>query len=186
MSWILDTAHTSVKFSARHMMISTVTGQFSKVSGTVDFDEAQPEKTQIYVKIAADSIDTKDAQRDAHLKSPDFLDVANYPYIEFKSTRVERTGENTARLHGDLTIRGVTKPVTLDVEFLGKARSPWGTWSVGFEATGKINREDWGLTWNVVLETGGWLVGKEVKIDIAAEFVQQQEQPADAGQAVMA
>ncbi|PJF48240.1 MAG: polyisoprenoid-binding protein [Chloroflexi bacterium] len=178
MSWILDTAHTSVKFSARHMMISTVAGQFSRVSGTVDFDEAAPEKTQVHVKIAADSLDTKDERRDAHLKSPDFLDVANYPDIEFKSTGVERTGERTAKLHGDLTIRGVTRPVTLDVEYLGKAKSPWGTWNAGFEATGKINREDWGLNWNMLLETGGWLVGKEVKIEIAAELIQQQEQPA--------
>lgn len=178
MNWILDTAHTSIKFSVRHMMISTTTGQFSRASGTVDFDEAAPEKTRVQIKIEADSLDTKDEKRDAHLKSPDFFDVANYPYIEFKSTRVERTGENTAKLHGDLTIRGVTKPVVLDVEFLGKARSPWGTWSAGFEATGKINREDWGLTWNMPLETGGWLVGKEVKIEIAAELIQQQEQPA--------
>ncbi|MCS7055800.1 MAG: YceI family protein [Thermoflexales bacterium] len=180
MNWILDPAHTNVKFSVRHMMISTTTGQFSRVSGTVDFDEAAPEKTQVHVKIEADSLDTKDERRDAHLKSPDFLDVANYPHIEFKSTRVERSGENTAKLHGDLTIRGVTRPVTLDVEYLGKAKSPWGTWSAGFEATGKINREDWGLTWNMPLETGGWLVGKEVKIEIAAELVQQQTQPAAA------
>ncbi|MCL6512213.1 MAG: YceI family protein [Anaerolineae bacterium] len=188
MSWILDTKHTSIKFSVRHLMITHVTGQFGKVSGTVDFNEAEPEKTQVHVQIAADSIDTKDEQRDAHLKSPDFLDVVNHPNIEFKSTRVERTGDNTARLHGDLTIRGVTKPVTLDVEFVGKSKSPWGTWSAGFEAQGKINREDWGLTWNVPLETGGWLVGKEVKIEVAAEIMRQQEQPAPAtaGQAVTA
>ncbi len=138
------------------MMISTVTGQFGRVSGTVDFDEAVPEKTQVHVKIAANSLDTKDEKRDAHLKSPDFLDVANHPYIEFKSTRVERTGENTAKLYGDLTIRDVTKEIVLDVEYLGKAKSPWGTWSAGFYAAAKINRKDWGLNWNMALETGGW------------------------------
>lgn len=185
MTWKIDQAHTQITFSARHMMISTVTGQFSNVTGTVELNEAEPEKTTVAVQIPADTLSTKDERRDAHLRSPDFLDVANHPFIEFKSTRVERTGENTARLHGDLTIRGVTRPVTLDVEYLGKAKSPMGTWSAGFEASGKINREDWGLTWNVPLETGGWLVGKEVKIHISTEIIQQPEaQPESAQPAV--
>lgn len=178
MAWTLDPAHTTVAFAVRHLMISNVVGQFEKVEGSVDFDEAAPERTTVHVRIAADSLNTREPQRDAHLKSPDFLDAANYPYIEFKSTRVERTGENTAKLHGDLTIRGVTRPVMLDVTFVGKAKTPWGQWNAGFEATAKINREDWGLTWNMPLETGGLLVGKEVKINITAELIEQQGQPA--------
>ncbi|MCS6774175.1 MAG: YceI family protein [Anaerolineae bacterium] len=177
MAWTIDPSHTNVSFAVRHLMLSNVIGQFDKVEGTVDFDEAQPERTTVHVRIAADSINTRDPQRDAHLRSPDFLDVANYPYIEFRSTRVERTSDDTAKLHGDLTIRGVTRPVTLDVTFLGKAKTPWGQWNAGFEATTKINREDWGLTWNMPLETGGILVGKEVKINIAVELIQQRPQP---------
>ncbi len=173
MNWTLDTSHTSVKFSVRHLMISNVSGHFHKIaSSEVRFDEAQPERSFVRVEIDASSIDTRDPQRDAHLKSPDFLDVQNHPTITFVSTSITRTGENTARLTGDLTIRGVTRPVTLDVEMLGKAKSPWGKWSIGFEATGKINREDWGLVWNMPLETGGVLVGKEVKLEIAAELVE--------------
>jgi polyisoprenoid-binding protein YceI len=178
MSWVIDQSHSAVNFSARHMMLSTVRGQFEKFSGTVDFNEQDPSKTAVDVKIESASINTKDEKRDGHLKSPDFLDVGNYPIIEFKSTRVETTGETTAKLHGSLTIKDVTKPVTLDVEFHGKAKSPWGTWSAGFTGTAKINREDWGLTWNVPLETGGWLVGKDIKIEIDVEVLQPQEQPA--------
>jgi polyisoprenoid-binding protein YceI len=183
MAWVLDPSHTSAKFSARHMMITNVNGTFDRVTGSVDFNEAEPEKTVVDVKIDASSINTKDEKRDGHLTSPDFLNVAEFPTIEFKSTKVERTGETSAKLHGDLTIRSVTKPVTLDVEFLGKAKAPWGVWSAGFEANGKINREDWGLTWNVPLETGGWLVGKEVKLHIEAEIMDVQAQPAEAAQA---
>lgn len=183
MAWAFDPSHTSAKFQARHLMISNVNGQFDVVTGTIDFNEAAPEKTVVDVKIAADSVNTKDEKRDGHLKSPDFFDAANYPTIEYKSTRVERTGESTAKMHGDLTIKGISKPVVLDVEFLGKAKAPWGSWSAGFEAKGKINREDWGLTWNVPLEQGGWLVGKDIKIDIAAELIQQpKEQPVAAAE----
>ena len=179
MSWALDPSHTSAKFSARHLMVSNVHGYFEKVSGTVDFNEAEPEKTVVDVKIEAASVNTKDEKRDGHLKAPDFFDVEKFPIIEYKSTKVERTGESTAKLIGDLTIKGITKPVTLDVEFLGKAKTPWGTWSAGFIATGKINREDWGLSWNVPLESGGWLVGKDIKIEIDAEIAPiQQEQAA--------
>ncbi|MCX7939814.1 MAG: YceI family protein, partial [Thermoflexales bacterium] len=169
MAWTIDFAHSSITFAVRHLMISTVRGRFEKFSGHVDFNEAQPEKTSAVIEIAADSINTDDPQRDAHLKSPDFLDVANHPTIAFKSTRVERTGENTARMHGELTIRNTTRPVVLDVEFLGKARTPWGTTNAGFEAHTTLNREEWGLTWNMPLETGGLLVGKEVKINISLE-----------------
>ncbi len=183
MAWVLDPSHTSAKFTARHMMITNVNGAFDKVTGTIDYNEAEPDKTVVDVMIDAASINTKDEKRDAHLKSPDFLDVENYPTLEFKSTRVERTGDSTAKLHGDLTIRGTSKPITLDVEFLGKAKAPWGVWNAGFEATGKINREDWGLVWNVPLETGGFLVGKDIKVHIEAEITHQPEQQAEATKA---
>ncbi len=179
MAWVLDSAHSNVKFQVRHMMISNVHGAFEKVSGTIDYNEAEPEKTVVDVKIDAASINTKDEKRDNHLKSPDFFDVEKHAQIEFKSTRVQRIDDNTAKLYGDLTIKDVSKPVVLDVEFLGKAKSPWGIWSAGFIATGKINREDWGLNWNVALETGGWLVSKDIKIEIDAEIMDKQPQPAE-------
>lgn len=179
MAWVLDSAHSNVKFQVRHMMISNVHGAFEKVSGTIDYNEAEPEKTVVDVKIDAASINTKDEKRDNHLKSPDFFDVERHAQIEFKSTRVQRIDDNTAKLYGDLTIKDVSKPVVLDVEFLGKAKSPWGIWSAGFIATGKINREDWGLNWNVALETGGWLVSKDIKIEIDAEIMDKQPQPAE-------
>jgi len=175
MAWVIDHAHSNIGFAVRHLMISTVRGRFEKFSGHVEFNEAEPEKTSVLVEIAADSINTDDAQRDAHLKSADFLDAANHPLITFKSTRVERTGENTARLHGELTIRKVTRPVTLEVEFLGKAKTPWGTTNAGFEAHTTLNREEWGLTWNMPLETGGLLVGKEVKVHISLELTEQSK-----------
>lgn len=175
MTWTIDTSHTRVNFAVRHMMIANVYGTFEAVTGVVDFNEADPTRSTVEVQIAADSLSTRDEKRDAHLKSADFLDVANHPHLTFKSTRIEKTGENTGRITGDLTIRGVTRPVVLDVEYNGQAKSPWGTVSAGFTATAKINRKDWGLTWNMALETGGWLVGDEVKITIEAEIVKQPE-----------
>jgi polyisoprenoid-binding protein YceI len=157
------------------MMVSNVGGTFDKVSGAVDFNEDNPEKSSVEVKIDAASLDTKDERRDTHLKSPDFLDVEKYPYIQFKSKRVEKTDAENGKVIGDLTIRDVTKEVVLDVEYTGKAKSPWGTWNAGFYATTKINRKDWGLNWNVALETGGWLVGDTINIEIDAEIVQQPE-----------
>lgn len=184
MPWMIDASHTRANFTVRHMMISNVNGFFDKVSGSVDFNEAEPAKSSVNVQIDAASLETRDERRDGHLKSPDFLDVATYPHISFKSTHVDVTGANTGRVTGDLTIRDVTKPVVLEVEFNGKAKSPWGSTSAGFTATTKINRKDWGLNWNVALETGGVLVGDEVKISIEAEVVNQPEAaPADAAAA---
>jgi polyisoprenoid-binding protein YceI len=175
MAWVIDPAHSEINFSARHMMISTVRGRFEKFSGMVNFDEAEPARTTVNVQIEAASVNTKEAQRDGHLKSPDFFDAAKYPYLTFKSKRVEVKDGHHAKLYGDLTIRDVTKPVVLDVEYAGQAKSPWGTFSAGFSAQTKINREDWGLTWNQALETGGVLVGKEVTISIEVEIVKQAE-----------
>jgi polyisoprenoid-binding protein YceI len=155
------------------MMLAKVRGEFQELTIDLDLDEAHPEAAAVEVHVKTASINTRDAQRDAHLRSPDFLKSDEYPEMVFKSTKIERTGETTAKLHGDLTIRDITRPVVLDVTYLGASRSPWGTTNAGFEASAKINREDWGLTWNVALEAGGVLVGKEITINIEAEFTKQ-------------
>ncbi len=173
MAWKIDPAHSAIHFTVRHMMIANVRGEFERFTGTVELDVERPENTRVEVEIDAASINTREPQRDAHLRSADFLDVENHPHIIFKSTRVERTGETTARLHGDLTIRGITRPVTLDVEHTGIVTSPWGHRSAGFEARTKINRKDWGLTWNKALEAGGVLVGDEIKIEIELELIEE-------------
>ncbi len=175
MPFQIDSKHSEIQFSVRHMMVSKVRGVFEKWGGVVALDLANPANTTVDITIDAASINTKDAQRDGHLRSADFLNVEQYPEITFKSTKVELGGDATARLHGDLTIAGVSKPVTLAVEYQGNAKSPWGTVSHGFSASARINREDWGLTWNAALETGGWLVGKEIQIDIELELVEMVE-----------
>lgn len=178
--WIIDDSHSLIQFTVRHMMISKVRGRFDRFSGTIAADEQNPANSAVNVQIEAASINTRDAKRDAHLTSPDFLDVASYPYITFVSKRIEVLDESHGRITGDLTIRGVTREVTLDVEYNGQARSPWGTVSAGFHAHTTINRKDWGLTWNMALETGGVLVGDELEIDIEVELIRQEDQPAPA------
>jgi len=175
MSWKIDQAHAEINFSARHMMLMTVRGRFESFTGEVDFDENNLEKSSVKVQIDAASLNTRESKRDEHLRSADFLDVENHPYITFASKRVELTGERSGRVIGDLTIRGVTREVVLDTEFLGMAKSPWGTTSAGFHAKTKINRKDWGLTWNVALESGGWLVSDEIGIEIDVELVKEPE-----------
>lgn len=182
MTWQIDSSHSAIQFSVRHMMISKVRGNFESFSGTIDFDPDNMTNSTVDVTIDAASIKTRDAQRDGHLKSPDFLDVENYPALTFKSTRIEQTGAKAGKLYGDLTIRAITRPVVLDVEYAGLAKSPWGTTSAGFSASTKINRKDWNLTWNQALETGGVLVGDEIAISIEVELV-KQEQPATAAAA---
>ena len=180
MSYKLDSAHSQVQFSVRHMMISKVRGSFEKFDGVFNLDEANPANTSIEVKIEAASINTREGQRGAHLRSGDFFDAENFPYLTFKSTRVEVVDSMHAKLHGDLTIKGTTKPVVLDVEFLGSAKSPWGNTSYGFNGHTVINRKDWNLGWNVALETGGVLVGDEITIDIELELVKVTEPQAEA------
>jgi len=180
MSWQIDTAHTQVMFVVRHMMISKVRGSFEKFSGTVNLNEDKPELTSVEVVVETASVNTRDSQRDGHLRSGDFFNSEVYPTMVFRSTRVERTGEATAKLYGDLTIRDVTKPVVLDVEFAGVQKSPWGATSYGFSATGKLNRKEWGLVWNVALETGGMLVGEDVELSIELELVKTPEEAAAA------
>jgi polyisoprenoid-binding protein YceI len=175
MTWTIDTSHTRANFVAKHMMISNVHGQFDKVSGVVDFNEQEPAKSTLDVQIDTTSLYTHDEKRDAHLKSADFLEVEKYPFLTFKGKKVKVTGENTGLITGDLTIRDVTREVVLDVEYNGTQKTPWGTTAAGFSATTKINRKDWGLTWNVALETGGFLVSDDVKINIEAEIVKQPE-----------
>jgi polyisoprenoid-binding protein YceI len=175
MSWKIDPAHSEITFSVRHMMITNVRGRFEDFSGTVEFDEQNPANTTVDVQIAANSISTRDPKRDAHLKSPDFLNADQYPYLTFRSRKVELVDATHARLIGDLTIREATRPVTLDVEYNGQSKSPWGATSAGFSARTTLNRKDWDLTWNVALETGGWLVGDEMTVNIELELIKQLE-----------
>jgi polyisoprenoid-binding protein YceI len=165
-TWNLDTTHTDVIFAAKHMMVTTVRGKFATLSGSLQLDPENPTAATGSFTIDAASLNTGVEQRDGHLRSPDFFDVQNFPEITFVSTAVTPKGGDDYAVTGDLTIRGTTKPVTLDVEYLGLFSSMGGARRAGFHATTKINREDWGLTWNVGLEAGGWLVGKDVKLEI--------------------
>jgi len=171
MYWKIDAQHTEINFTARHMMISNVRGRFDRFAGSVEFDEQSPSDSSVDVQIEAASINTREAQRDGHLRSLDFLDAEKYPLLTFKSKRVEVLDASHGRIIGDLTIRDITRQVVLETEYSGIARSPWGSTSVGFTATTAINRKDWNLVWNVALETGGWLVGDEIKISIELEIV---------------
>ncbi len=174
--WNIDTSHAMASFSAKHMMITTVRGTFTKITGTIDLDPAHPEKASVEAVIDVNSMTTTGVeQRDQHLKSPDFLDVAKYPTITFKSTKVEPTANDEARVTGDLTIRDVTHPVTFNATLTGQGKTPYGMTVVGFEGSTRINREDWGLTWNMALEAGGWLVGKDIKIELDVEAVLAEE-----------
>lgn len=168
--WTIDPAHTSVGFVARHMMISKVRGRFRQVAGRINVAEV-PERSEVDIVVEAASIDTGQPIRDDHLRSPDFLDVANHPQLRFRSTQLEQSDERTYKLSGELTIRGVTRPVTLDLNYLGTAKDPSGNCRVAFEARAEINREDFGLTWNQPLETGGVLIGKHVALEIEAQAV---------------
>jgi polyisoprenoid-binding protein YceI len=175
MSWKIDPAHSQINFAVRHMMISNVHGRFENFSGAVELDEQNPANSSVEVQIEAASINTREPQRDAHLRSPDFLNADQFPYLTFKSKHIEIVDEAHGRIIGALTIRDTTQEVALEVEYSGMAKSPWGTMNAGFAATTKISRKDWGLLWNVALETGGWLVGDEVKIDIELEIIKQPE-----------
>jgi polyisoprenoid-binding protein YceI len=172
-AWEIDSAHTTAGFSVRHMMVAKVRGRFEQVRGTVHLDDADPTRSRLDIAIDAASIDTRNAQRDAHLKSPDFFDVAQYPSITFRSTQIEKVGPGSFQVTGDLTMRGVTRPVTLAVEGpTSPLNNPFGKQVRGVSATGKLNRKDWGLNWNAALETGGVLVGEQVELEIDAELVQ--------------
>lgn len=170
MSWTIDTTHSQISFTVRHMMISNVSGRFEKFTGEVDFNETDPAQSSVFVQIEADSINTREAQRDGHLRSPDFFDVANFPLITFKSTRVEKQDDSQGKIYGDLTLHGVTREVVLNTEYAGQSKM-WGKTSAGFSASARINRKDFGLNWNQMVETGGILVGEDIKISIDLEVV---------------
>jgi polyisoprenoid-binding protein YceI len=172
-TWNIDATHAELGFAVRHLMISTVRGRFGAVAGTVVIDEKHPESAKIDVTIDVVSIDTRQEMRDNHLRSADFFDVENHPSIHFVSTKVEGDISDAFKVTGDLTIRGGTHPVTLDVTNEGRVKDPWGNDRVGVHATGKIKRSEFGLTWNQVLEAGGVAVGDEVKLSLDIELVKQ-------------
>lgn len=169
----IDPSHSTASFSIKHMMIAKVHGAFEKMSGQLEFDPANISQAKVEVKIEANSINTREPQRDTHLKSADFFDVEKYPQLSFKSTKVFQDGDNL-KVVGDLTIHGVTKSITLDVEGPSKEmKDPWGNVKIGASATTKIKRKDFGLTWNAALEAGGVLVGDDVNITLDVQFVKQ-------------
>jgi len=169
--WKIDPAHTHVEFGVRHLMIATVKGRFGDVEGTVAVEADDPSTAEVEVRIGAGSIDTRVEKRDDHPRSADFFLGEEHPSLLFKSTGVERAGKDRLRVTGDLTIRDVTRSVVLDVEERGTAKDPWGGERAGFHASGRIDRKDFGLTWNQTLETGGVLVGDEVRMPIDRELV---------------
>lgn len=172
-TWAIDPSHTSVEFSVKHMMVSTTKGRFSDVSGAVTMPGGDPAQGTVEVTINADSVDTRDAKRDEHLRSNDFFGTGDNPQITFRSTRVEPKGGSKYAVHGDLTIKGTTLPVVLDAEFNGQGVNPWGQTVAGWEAGARIDRKDFGLTWNAALETGGMIVSDEVKISLDVELIKQ-------------
>ncbi len=172
-TWTLDPAHTAVNFSAKHMMVTTVRGNLGPVSGAIELDENDFTNSEIEVVIDVANLHSRDERRDTHLKSGDFFDVENFPSATFKSKKIERTGDDTYKVFGDLTVRATTREVTLDTQFEGFTKSPWGTQVAAFSATTKLNRKDWNLNWNVALEAGGVLVGESVKLEIDVEAIKQ-------------
>lgn len=172
--WKIDPAHSAAHFSVRHLMISNVRGEFTKLSGKAVLNPANPAASKVDVEIDVASLNTREPQRDDHLRSADFFDVAKYPKLTFCSKQVEKLSEEHYKVTGDLTIHGVTKDIALDVEGPTPAvKDPWGNIRVGLEGTAKLNRKDFGLVWNALTETGGVMVGDEVKINIEAELIQQ-------------
>jgi polyisoprenoid-binding protein YceI len=175
-TWQIDPTHTAVEFAVKHMMFTTVRGRFKDVKGTIEVDAANPDDSIVNVEIAAASLDTGVADRDAHLRSADFLDVENHPTITFRSKRVEGAMKQEGdkfRVVGDLTIRGTTMEVVLEAQYEGTGKDPWGGTRAGSRATAKIDRRDWGLKWNQALETGGILVANEVRIEVEVQAVKQ-------------
>jgi polyisoprenoid-binding protein YceI len=171
--WAIDSSHSGIHFSVRHMVIAKVRGQFARWAGTILAENGDLGRATVDVVIDATSIDTGVGDRDTHLKSADFFNVATYPEITFKGTRVERQGEDQLKVIGDLTIRGVTREVALEVEYSGRAKDPWGNERAGFAAKTAIDRKEFGLTWNQLLEAGGVMVGDRVTIEIEVEAVKQ-------------
>ena len=173
--WTVDPAHTLVEFAIKHMMVTNVKGRFTKFSGTITGDLSDPKDMRVDGQIDAASIDTGNEQRDNHLRSADFFDVEPYPTIDFKSTRVAPHGKDRFTVWGDLTVHGTTREVELDVEFNGLGKNPYGKTVAGFTAETSISRKEWGLTWNVALEQGGWLVADRVKVTIEGQAAREDQ-----------
>lgn len=172
-AYAIDPAHTAVEFVIRHLMITRVRGRFAGVSGSIEVGPDSDVPTFVQARIEAATIDTREPQRDAHLQSADFLEVEKYPALEFLSTRIEGTAREFT-IHGNLTIHGVTRQVALNTQFEGRVSDPWGGQRIGYRASTTINRKDFGLTWNAALETGGVMVGDEVRIELDVQAVLQQ------------
>ncbi|MDQ0189203.1 YceI family protein [Alicyclobacillus cycloheptanicus] len=172
-TWIVDPTHSSIEFSTKHMMVTTVKGQFTEFSADIQADPTDLTDAQISFTINTASVDTRNADRDAHLRGADFFDVEHYPNMTFKATKIVAKGNNRYDVTGDLTIRDVTKPVTFDMTFEGQYKDPWGNMKAGFTGGTTINRKDWGLNWNVALEAGGFLVSEQVKISLDIQAAQQ-------------
>jgi polyisoprenoid-binding protein YceI len=175
-TYTVDPDHSSVTFGVRHLF-TEVQGRFKQYKGTIEFDPAAPEAAKVQGSVQASSVDTDVAQRDEDLRSANFFDVTNHPEIKFESTKITDVDKasNTAKVHGNLTMHGVTKPIVLDAKFLGEAKDPWGNQKAGFQGETTIDRRDWGLTWNKALEAGNVLVGNDVKIRINAEAAAPSE-----------
>lgn len=171
--WNVDASHSALEFSVKHMMIANVRGQFHNFQASIVADPQDLTTAEIEVTVDVNSIDTRDEQREGHLKSADFFDVENYPNLTFKAAQIERKSGDKYTMTGDMTVRGVTKPVSFDVTFEGQGKDPWGNEKAGFSAVATINRKDFGLNWNALLETGGVLVGENVKINVEIEALRQ-------------
>lgn len=164
----VDAGHSQIGFKIKHLF-SKVPGRFSQYTASFDFDPSMKTTGNFIAEIDAASVSTDEAKRDEHLRGEDFFDVAKHPKITFKSTKVTPAGKNKFKVHGDMTIRGVTKPASFDFEYLGEGKDPWGNTKAGFQATAKINRKDWGINWNKALDSGGFVIGDEVEIDLNLE-----------------
>ncbi|MBB1286778.1 polyisoprenoid-binding protein [Flavisolibacter sp. BT320] len=173
--WTLDSLHSELGFKVKHLMISNVSGSFKNFTADVETEDDDFSKASIHLTAQMDSVTTNNEQRDAHLRTSDFFEVEHYPQLTFYSTRIEKADNNTFTVWGDLTLKGVTKPVTLQVEASGVTNDPWGNERAGFTVSGKLNRKDWGVNYNALLETGGVALGEDVKINAEIQMVKQVE-----------
>ncbi|MFY9616416.1 MAG: YceI family protein [Candidatus Dormiibacterota bacterium] len=178
--WTLDKNHSVIGFSAKHMMFTTVRGRFTDYDGFAEIDDEDYKTARGELTVRTTSVDTGVADRDAHLRSADFFDAENYPEMKFVSTSVEKTGDNLYRITGDLTIKDVTRPITVDAEAGQKVNDPWGNERIALAISGKLNRKDWGLNWNMALEAGGFLVSESISLEVEATFVHPLAVPAKA------
>ena len=186
MAWKIDASHSTIEFSVKHMMIATVRGRFTTFDGALVLDEQNPERSVVEGSVQAASIDTNDPKRDAHLRSPDFFDVEKFPLMSYRAKSIRRVQGNDFKVAGDMTIKNATREVTFDVTYEGDNKDPWGGRRRAFTAHTSLARKDFDLTWNVALETGGWLVGDQVKINVDLELMYQPDAVPETSGAVAA